>query len=286
MRTAVFPMRALRLAGASLPVVASLTVVGVVSRAGPVDGGCAQASTAHHATLVVEHANGTLVKVCVPFSEVQITGEQLLQRSGLEYSTQPYGGSGDAVCQIDMEPAAYTNCFQGGMFWAMFVSRAHGAWGFSSQGVSSQLFGDGDAEGFRYESQSDSSPPASSPAGVCPPPTTATPSPVKVTAKPSPAGSSATNPPTRTTAPTSRLTASPSGIATTTPSATGADSTSAGPSTAAAAGVAASATPPPSRPGVFSAGLWAAAALAIALLGGLVFQLVRFRRRPSSQVPQ
>ena len=57
------------------PVLASLTVVAAVTRVGPALGGCAQASTLHHAALVVEHSDGSghgagpVITVCVPFSE-------------------------------------------------------------------------------------------------------------------------------------------------------------------------------------------------------------------------
>jgi hypothetical protein len=233
---------------------------------------------------VVEHENGSMVKTCVPFSEVQITGEQVLQRSGVEYSTQPYGGFGDAVCQIDYEPAQLTNnCFQDGKYWAMFVSRGGGSWQSSSLGISSQTFRDGDAEGFRYESQSDSSTPPS-PAGVCPPPIPATAPPVAVTAPPNrPLGST---PAARATAPTmpapvatSRAGATPS------PPSPAASSSPAAPTGGAVAGVATD-PPPPPRPGSVGAGVWAASALAIALASGVVLQVVRLRRRPPSRLPR
>jgi hypothetical protein len=275
-------MRALRLAVASFPLVAAFTVVGGATRVGPATVGCVNAAAPHHVSLVIKHSgtyeSGASLSFCVGFAENQITGEDVLQRSGVQFATAPYAGSGDAVCQIDSEPATYPpGCWTASSpYWAMFVSRGGGSWQSSSLGISSQTFRDGDAEGFRYESQSDSSTPPS-PARVCPPPATA--SPVAVAAPPN--RPSASNPAVRTAAPST-----PPPVAT---SATGATPqpavsgvASVGATGGAVAGVA-TGPAPPSRPGSVGAGVWAASALAVALGGGVVFQVVRLRRRPPSR---
>jgi hypothetical protein len=274
------PLRALRLAAASLPLVAAFTVVGVGARVGPVGGECAQASSAHHAALVVEHGNGAVIRVCVSFSEAQITGEELLRRSGIEYSTQPYGGNGDAVCQVDNEPAGYTNCFQDGKFWALFVSRSDGAWAYSSHGVSTAEFGDGDGEGLRYQSQSGSSPPGASPAGVCPAPVPATPVPrptsaSAASARPGPSAAATSHP--ASTAPAgSKASTSPAGD---TPSGSASPGGGSIPPVVAQTKVGA---PPPRSPGSANAGVWVASALGGSLLLLLLAQLARSRRtRPA-----
>ncbi|MEO8899192.1 MAG: hypothetical protein ABI352_08560 [Candidatus Dormibacter sp.] len=276
MRCPAFATRVLCLGAASLPVVAAFTVVGVASRVGLVSSGCAQASSVHHAALVVEHSSGGVVKICVAFTEAQITGEQLLHRSGVEYNTQPFGGNGDAVCQIDNEPAGYSSCFQDGKFWAMFVSRSDGAWAFASQGVANQTFGDGDAEGFRYQSQSDSSPPAASPAGVCPRPVPATPVPVSTSraasARPGPSAA-ATSHPTSSTAATSLPAAATRDATVSAPS-----SPSPGGTTPAAVAQAKAGGAPPASPGSATAGVWIAFALGASLIALLAAQLARQRR--------
>jgi hypothetical protein len=61
-------------------------------------------------------------------------------------------------------------------------------------------------------------------------------------------------------------------------------SSSATPTIGAVAGITAGAPPPASHPGSISAGGWAASALGLALVGSLVFQVVRLRRRPSSRL--
>lgn len=134
----------------------------------PVAQGCAAAAYTGHVTLVIEHANTQVIGLCIGFDGATITGEQILQASGVEYATQSYGSLGDAVCQIDGEPASYGSCLPAtGPYWAMFVSRDGGAWQGADHGVSTETFADGDAEGFRYDDQGGAEPPPVSPAGIC-----------------------------------------------------------------------------------------------------------------------
>jgi hypothetical protein len=127
------------------------------------------AANANHVTLVVEHGDGRAIDLCVGFNGPTITGEQILKQSGLEYGTVSYASLGDAVCQIDAEPASYPpSCLTSSSpYWASFVSRRGGPWSPASKGVSSETFSNGDAEGFRYDSQSGTAAEPSSPAGVC-----------------------------------------------------------------------------------------------------------------------
>jgi hypothetical protein len=262
---------------ATLPVLALLTVIGSVTKVGPAVAGCAQASSGHHAALVVEHGDGAVITVCVAFSEDSITGDQLLQRSQVQYATTYDSSSGKAVCQIDGEPAQYPpSCWTASSpYWALYASRSGGSWAISSLGISSQTFRDGDAEGFRYEGQSDYSVPPS-PRGVCPvassptptPATTSTPVPARGTAHaaPSPAGP--------TPHPLSAIATTPSTAGLQPPSA------AAGSSPTPRANIAASGTTPLSPPPASSSGAWAASGAGAALLLLLVVQLMRSRRRP------
>lgn len=134
----------------------------------PLGAPCAAATFTGHVTLVVEHGGGGVTGLCIGFDGATITGEQILQASGLRYAVQSYGALGDAVCQIDGEPATYGTCLPStGSFWAMFVSRGGGGWQNADRGMSTETFSDGDAEGFRYDDQSGAEPPPSSPAGIC-----------------------------------------------------------------------------------------------------------------------
>jgi hypothetical protein len=249
---------------------------------GPVATGCAQASSGHHAALVVEHGDGAVVRVCVSFTAAQITGDQVLALSHVEYATADYGGTGKAVCQIEGEPAQYPpGCWTASSpFWAMFVSRGGGSWLTSSLGISSQTFRDGDAEGFRYEGQSDNSVPPS-PAGVCPAPIATTQPPV----------STATSNPTGRPAGVAGATARPSSSSLPTAAASAAShptgqpspSSSTGASTASAstgAGIASGSTPS-AQPPLLNVGAWAALGLAVLLVVLLVVQVMRPRRHRS-----
>jgi hypothetical protein len=129
---------------------------------------CAAAAYSSHVTLVIEHGDGGVVGLCVGFDGTSISGEEILQASGLEYATAGYGSLGDAVCQIDDEPAAYSSCLpSGGSYWVVFVSRGGGSWQTAGSGISTLTFASGDAEGLRYDSQSGVDPPPASPAGIC-----------------------------------------------------------------------------------------------------------------------
>jgi hypothetical protein len=262
---------------AVVPVLASFTVIGSATKVGPSIAGCAQASYAHHAALVVEHGDAAVVTVCVSFTEDSITGDQLLARSGVQYATADYGSTGKAVCQIDSEPVQYPpGCWTASSpYWAMFVSRGGGSWAMSSLGISSQTFRDGDAEGFRYEGQSDYSVPPS-PRGVCPVPgsPTATPHPAATPAASRAATHGAPPPsslPSGTAEPNAAASASP--VVGEPVAAVPTSSATARPT------IASSSQNPPSDPVSFGAGAWAAFAVGAVFLVLLVRQVMRARRQ-------
>jgi hypothetical protein len=120
-----------------------------------------------HAALVLEHGDGSVVTRCVSFGTATVTGEQLLNSSGVAWSGQTFGGYGEAVCALDSEPAHYTSCPGQENYWAVFVSRGGGAWQLSSIGISSLTLGDGDAEGFRYVPAAGTPAVPPSPPAVC-----------------------------------------------------------------------------------------------------------------------
>ena len=129
---------------------------------------CTAATYPHHVALVVELGDGESVGRCVGFNASSISGEEVLQASGLEYATQGYGSLGQAVCQVDEEPAAYSTCLpSSGSYWALFTSRAGGAWQAGDVGISSLDFANGDAEGLRYDPETGPDPAPPPPAGVC-----------------------------------------------------------------------------------------------------------------------
>jgi hypothetical protein len=132
----------------------------------PLAATCAGAGP-NHAALVVEHADGSVVTRCVAFDSGSITGEQLLDTSGLEWSSQTFGGYGRAVCALDSEPAHYANCPGGDSYWAVFDSSGGGKWQLSAVGISTLKLADGDAEGFRYVPSSGDPAPPPPATGIC-----------------------------------------------------------------------------------------------------------------------
>jgi hypothetical protein len=153
-----------------------LAILAPLAPLAPVVPGCA-AAVSDHAALVVEHGDGSVVTRCVAFSADTISGEELLNQSGVAWSSQAFGGFGDAVCALDGEPAHYVDCLGKDNYWALFVSRRGGPWQLSSAGISTLKLGDGDAEGFRYVPDAGIAASPVSASGVCP--TAATPTPLR-----------------------------------------------------------------------------------------------------------
>jgi hypothetical protein len=218
----------------ALPLVAAgAGATSSVARQGPAAPLCAQAASSQRVGLVVEHADGQVIRRCVGFNSPTATALGVLQGSGLEVGISSYGGGlGVAICQIDNEPATYPpGCFTAsGSYWVLFVSHAGGAWVASTVGASNVTVVNGDDIGFRFDSQSGADPPPPSPAGTCPAETPPATSPASTAlASPRPhSGSTASPLPSTlrpaTQPPTSTATAGVLGVSTpgVTPATTGA----------------------------------------------------------------
>jgi hypothetical protein len=131
----------------------------------------------HHAALIIQHASGSVITRCVAFAEDQITGLQLVERSGVQYESQGFGSMGSAMCQLDREPSsAPSGCFGSGPYWQYF-HRGSGGWQRSAFGASSSALRDGDMDGWRYAAGANQAPGNVAFASVCgapAPPTAAT----------------------------------------------------------------------------------------------------------------
>ncbi len=148
---------------------AGLGVGGAAAIMVPTASLCAAAAQSGHVALVVETSSGSTTARCVGFSSTSVTAEQVIKASGVEYAVQSYGALGDALCQVENEPASYTKCLpSSGDYWALFVSRSGGAWKSASKGIGEETLQSGDAVGLRYDPLTGADPPpARSPAGVC-----------------------------------------------------------------------------------------------------------------------
>ncbi|HXM54364.1 MAG TPA: hypothetical protein VOB72_03170 [Candidatus Dormibacteraeota bacterium] len=128
--------------------------------AGSGSGSCVNGQAAHHAYVVVEHLSGKVVQGCVGFAGAQITGDDLMSKSGIKYNAQTFTGLGKAICQLDGEPATFTECFpKDKPYWALVVSTAGGPWADAQSGYATTDLKDGDALGWQYRQPTGSPPP-------------------------------------------------------------------------------------------------------------------------------
>ncbi len=190
-----------------------LAAVGLVGAAALVLGHPAHAAV-HRAGLVIEHAGGRLVTRCVTFMEDQISGFQLVQRSGISYQAQSYGSMGEAICQLDGEPSPVpANCLGTGPYW-QYLHRAGTRWVPSQLGASGWTLHDGDMDGWHYTDGAGQTPPALTVEQVCAPPprpaaSAPTESTLQPTVAPTPSPSLSSSPVLRTPVPTATRTPRP-----------------------------------------------------------------------------
>lgn len=132
---------------------AVIFLVGALVGAGPTAG-----QEAHRAGLVVSFADGRTERRCVEFEEEEITGVELLRRSGLAAVFTANGPYGEGVCSIDGTGCTNPgNCFcqcqgTGCAFWAYFALRDEGGWRFAQTGPSQRRLEDGDVDGWIWGS--------------------------------------------------------------------------------------------------------------------------------------
>ena len=99
--------------------------------------------------LVIDKGDGITVTSCVTFSEEEISGLDVLERSGLEIVT-----SEGAVCAIDGTGCPASNCWcqcQGTpcIYWS-YWHWSDGSWHYSQEGAAGYQVHDGDVEGWRW----------------------------------------------------------------------------------------------------------------------------------------
>ena len=111
---------------------------------------CVNAKAAHKAYLVVTHQDDKSAQRCVGFDADQLNGEDLMKQSGIEYQTQTFS-FGKGVCQVDNEPAQFTECFPKDQpYWALFTASGSGPWTSAQTGFTQVNLKPGDALGWRY----------------------------------------------------------------------------------------------------------------------------------------
>ncbi len=111
----------------------------------------------HRAGLVVRHGDGRLTYAYVAFPEEEISGIELLRRSGLPLVTVGFGGLGEAVCALEGEGCSAGECrrnlCQGAPeepFWQPCYQTTPGTWQVWRLGASSAKIHDGDVYGWSW----------------------------------------------------------------------------------------------------------------------------------------
>jgi hypothetical protein len=118
---------------------------------------CVQSSAPHHAYVVVEHQSGKTIQRCVGFSGATIDGENLMKQSGIQYQSAETS-FGRSVCQIDQEPAHFSQCFPAGQpYWALWIESAR-TWSYAQTGYTQIKLQDRQAIGWEYVPQTGPSP--------------------------------------------------------------------------------------------------------------------------------
>lgn len=115
-----------------------------------------QSGEMNRAAVVVDFGNGQTRQKCVEFPEEEISGLELLERSGLQLSVDPGNPIGVAVCKIGGEGCSYPNesCFckcQGASCFVWSHWQRNGdEWAFADPAASKTNIRDGDMEGWAW----------------------------------------------------------------------------------------------------------------------------------------
>jgi hypothetical protein len=111
-------------------------------------------AAAHRAALAVVHGDGTVQTACVDFDQAEISGLELLDRSGLDYRLDATNPMGALVCRVETEGCDYPaqtclcQCTLGTAcrYWAYFNRGVEADWVYAVSGPSSRQVHDGEAD--------------------------------------------------------------------------------------------------------------------------------------------
>ena len=143
-------------ASATLALVIAACGSSPTSSASPA-GSCVNASAAHHAYVVVEHLSGASIQKCVGFAGATIDGQALMDQSTIEYQKQTFS-FGNGACQIDNEPAQFSECFpKNKPYWSLFVETG-GVWAAAQTAYNAVNLHDKEALGWHYVDSADQNP--------------------------------------------------------------------------------------------------------------------------------
>jgi hypothetical protein len=109
------------------------------------------------AGLVIRHGDGQVVISYIEFTEPEITGLELLMRSGASVTLASFGSLGVAVCAIGSEGCPADDCFcksysSPAFYWHYYSLQEDGSWVLHPVGPSSRRVRDGDVDGWAWTS--------------------------------------------------------------------------------------------------------------------------------------
>jgi len=124
---------------------AELAMSSVPARAQTVD---------NQAGLVVVHGDGRVITRCVAFSEPQISGADLLSRSGASLVLEA-GPLGLTVCSLNGEGCPSTDCFcechgTPCVYWNYYHGNPDGSWTYALVGAASRQISNGDVDAWLW----------------------------------------------------------------------------------------------------------------------------------------
>lgn len=115
----------------------------------------ARADGPNQVGLVVDFGNGSLTTRCIAFEEAEISGYDVLRRSGLSLVVQEVSGMGVTICDIEgTSECSASNCFcqcQGMdcLYWRYYYL-SNDSWQYAPMGAAARTVGHGDVEGWAW----------------------------------------------------------------------------------------------------------------------------------------
>lgn len=114
--------------------------------------------TVHHAGLVIRYDDGATTYAVVPFEEDDISGMELLRRSGVSLVSIEFGGLGEGVCSIGETGCSVADCrsrmcqsaSRDSPYWRYFRQVAPGDWTALPLGASNTRVEDGQIDGWSW----------------------------------------------------------------------------------------------------------------------------------------
>lgn len=115
--------------------------------------GAAMAQEEDRAGIVISYGEGQTAQYCVELTEPEISGYELLRRSGVAIEANA-AGLGNAVCRLDETGCPATNCFcqcrgNNCEYWS-YWHLLEGEWQYSAAGASQYLVQPGDVDGWSW----------------------------------------------------------------------------------------------------------------------------------------